>query len=75
MKITDLNGKNICFIGYAREGQAMQKALKKYAPNAKLTFADADSSIKPDGAETQTGPHYLNNLERFDVVIRSMGVP
>lgn len=75
MKITDLNGKNICFIGYAREGQAMQAALKKYAPGATLTFADRDESVKIEGAHAQLGEGYLDNLDRFDVVIRSMGIP
>lgn len=75
MKITDLNGKKICFIGYAREGQAMQKALEQYAPNAKLTFADANEHAEVVGADAQLGPHYLDNLDRFDVVIRSMGIP
>ena len=75
MKITDLNGKNVCFIGYAREGIAMQQALKTYAPEAKLTFADANPDAKVVGAEAQLGPDYLQNLDRFDVVIRSMGVP
>ncbi len=75
MKITDLNGKNVCFIGYAREGQAMQVALKKYAPDAKLTFADMDESLKIEGADSQLGKGYLDNLDRFDVVIRSIGVP
>lgn len=75
MKITELNGKNVCFIGYAREGQAMQEALKRYAPNAKLTFADRNESAKVEGAAAQLGEGYLDNLDRFDVVIRSMGIP
>jgi UDP-N-acetylmuramoylalanine--D-glutamate ligase len=75
MKITDLDGKNICFVGYAREGQAMQKALKHYAPNAHLTFADANTEATVIDADAQLGPEYLKNLDRFDVVIRSMGVP
>ena len=75
MKITELNGKNICFIGYAREGQAMQAALKKYAPDAQLTFADSNESLQIKDANAQLGPDYLKNLDRFDVVIRSMGVP
>jgi UDP-N-acetylmuramoylalanine--D-glutamate ligase len=75
VKITELNGKNVCFIGYAREGQAMQAALKKWAPDAKLTFADHKESLVVTDAEVQTGEGYLQNLERFDVVIRSMGIP
>lgn len=75
MKITELDGKSICFVGYAREGQAMQRALAHYAPNAQLTFADANADAKIEGAHTQLGPNYLKDLDRFDVIIRSMGVP
>jgi len=75
VKITELNGKNVCFIGYAREGLAMQQALATYAPDAKLTFADVNPDAKIVGASAQLGPDYLKNLDRFDVVIRSMGVP
>lgn len=75
MKITELNGKNVCFIGYAREGLAMQEALKTYAPDAKLTFADSNPNAHVIGAEAQLGEGYLDNLDRFDVVIRSMGIP
>jgi UDP-N-acetylmuramoylalanine--D-glutamate ligase len=75
MKITDLDGKHVCFIGYAREGMAMQEALKKYAPRATLTFADANEQAKVIGADAQLGPDYLTHLDRFDVVIRSMGIP
>jgi len=75
VKITELNGKNVCFIGYAREGLAMQQALKDFAPDAKLTFADANPDAKIVGAGAQLGPDYLKDLDRFDVVIRSMGIP
>ena len=75
MKITDLNGKNVCFIGYAREGMAMQEALKKHAPDAKLTFADQSATGLVEGADTKFGPDYLAGLDQFDVVIRSMGIP
>jgi UDP-N-acetylmuramoylalanine--D-glutamate ligase len=75
MKITELNGKNVCFIGYAREAQAMHEALKKWAPDAHITFADHKETLVVEGADVQTGEGYLQNLDRFDVVIRSVGIP
>lgn len=75
MKITELNGKKICFVGYAREGEAMVRALGLYAPEADITVADQKESLKIEGVSMQLGAGYLQNLDQFDVVIRSMGVP
>lgn len=77
MKIQDLNGKKICWIGYALEGEAMLKALQEYAPEAKVTIADRNPNVQidQDGVELQLGEEHLKDLDRFDVVIRSAGVP
>lgn len=75
MKITDLNRKNICIVGYAREGEAMQRALATYAPDAQITIADRDETLHVTDATAQLGHGYLSNLATFDVIIRSSGVP
>lgn len=75
MNISELNKKNICIVGYAREGEAMQRALQAYAPDARITIADQDETIKINDAEAQLGHGYLHNLDRFDLIIRSSGVP
>jgi UDP-N-acetylmuramoyl-L-alanine---L-glutamate ligase len=75
MRIQDLNGKKVCVIGYAREGQALVNALKKYAPQAEVTVADMNESIHvPAGVRVQLGPDYLQGLNTFDVVTRSGGI-
>jgi UDP-N-acetylmuramoyl-L-alanine---L-glutamate ligase len=75
MKINELNGKNVCILGYGLEGKAMQKALAQYAPDAKITVADGDPNVVAEGAALQVGPNYLQHLEQFDVIIRSGGIP
>lgn len=75
MTIQQLNGKNICLVGYAREGVAMHKALNIYARDAHITIADSNTDIVAEGADLQLGADYLKHLDRFDVVIRSSGVP
>lgn len=88
MRIDELNGKNICILGFGREGQAMAEALSTYSPDADVTIADSNEKIQDtryppssvsDGlrraGKIQMGPHYLKNLNRFDVVIKSPGIP
>lgn len=74
MRIQDLNGKNVCILGFAREGQAMLQAIKTYAPDARVTIADRDESVQPKGAAAKLGPDYMDGLDDFDVVIRSIGI-
>jgi UDP-N-acetylmuramoyl-L-alanine---L-glutamate ligase len=75
MNITELNGKKVCLLGYGLEGKAMQTALSTYAPEAKITVADGNANVTAEGAELQVGPDYLKDLNRFDVIIRSGGIP
>jgi UDP-N-acetylmuramoylalanine--D-glutamate ligase len=75
MNITELNGKKICIVGSGREGQAMVRALKIYAPQADITVASRKQDLKMEAVSLQLGTGYLTNLDRFDVVIRSPGAP
>jgi len=75
MLLSDLNGKSVCILGYGREGKAVAHALETHASNAQITIADQDPSLQTTNYQLQTGPHYLDNLDRFDVIIKSPGIP
>ncbi|TSC60824.1 MAG: UDP-N-acetylmuramoylalanine--D-glutamate ligase [Candidatus Peregrinibacteria bacterium Greene0416_62] len=83
MLLKDLNGKSICILGYGREGKAMVDAIREFAPEAEITIADQNDQLRvacPElsrraGCELQVGENYLENLKRFDVVIKSPGIP
>lgn len=77
MKITDFNGKNICVLGYGREGKAMVEALEHHAPQCEITIADRDTTIEPENGRhwLQVGEGWLKNLDKFDVIIKSPGIP
>lgn len=64
MNIAKLNGKQVCILGYGREGKAMEQALQHHASEAIVTIRDQGN-----------GPDYLANLDQFDVVIKSPGIP
>lgn len=80
MKITDLNGKNICILGFGREGQSIARALEKYAPKSSLTIRDNNENVTMTNYELRVtnyelGENYLQNLDQFDVIIASPGIP
>lgn len=77
MRLQDMNGKSICILGFGREGQSTARALKKHAPKAQITIADKNVSVRSDDpAHTlQVGDGWLHHLEKFDVIIKSPGIP
>jgi len=77
MHIRELNNKAICILGFGREGQAAIDAIEEFAPGAEVTIADIDEQIQAPSKKIwlQVGTGYLQNLEKFDVIIRSPGIP
>ncbi|MFA7681947.1 MAG: UDP-N-acetylmuramoyl-L-alanine--D-glutamate ligase, partial [Candidatus Peribacteraceae bacterium] len=86
MHIKDLNGKKVCILGFGQEGQAVLRAIAKYAPNTKITIADKKSEARSSKSETVSdfdirisdfvaGEDYLQNLDQFDIIIKSPGIP
>src|SRR3989344_1910169 len=77
MHIQELNGKTVCILGFGREGRAMLQALEEMAPEAEVTIADADPALAADAGKhgVQMGSHWLQDLDTFDVVIKSPGIP
>ena len=76
MRIEDLNGKTVCMLGFGREGKAMVAALEKFAPRAKITIADKNESMEKHLTyPMQTGSGWLDNLQTFDVIVASPGIP
>lgn len=79
MHIKDLAGKSVCILGFGREGQAMLRAIEKHAPTAKVTICDQNQNIQdynlaPSTYNLQLGKDCLNNLNSFDIIIKSPGV-
>lgn len=76
MRIQDLNGKKICILGFGREGRAMAAALERFAPDASVTIADKSPTIDvPKTYASQLGDSWAKDLNRFDAVIKSPGIP
>jgi len=80
MKIQDLAGKKICILGFGKEGQAMLAAIQTHVKKCKITVADENPDVLKELAETtpyylQSGEEWLKDLEKFDVIIKSPGIP
>jgi UDP-N-acetylmuramoylalanine--D-glutamate ligase len=64
---------NVALVGYALEGQSALVYWQRQG--AEVTICDRDENkIIPAGVKSQLGEHYLDDLNRFDVVMRSAGI-
>lgn len=64
MKLTDLKKyKKILILGHGKEGQATEKFLKEYLPDAIIGIADQKINI-----------NYLDEQKNYDLIIRSPGI-
>lgn len=67
---------NVAIVGFAIEGKAAFDYWSHLG--ATITICDQDATLQkeiPSGVASQLGPDYLNNLDHFDLVVRSAGVP
>ncbi|MEK7087014.1 MAG: UDP-N-acetylmuramoyl-L-alanine--D-glutamate ligase [Patescibacteria group bacterium] len=74
--------KKIAILGFGQEGKAVLKFLCKNGANKNSEIAICDKNTKisdlphnEKNVSFRLGENYLKNLERFDVVFRSPGIP
>jgi UDP-N-acetylmuramoylalanine--D-glutamate ligase len=78
MTIDELKGKNILILGFAREGRDTLKFLRKYFPNKIFGIADQKDSLlnlPAKKVKLYLGKSYLKDIRKYDVVIKSPGIP
>lgn len=64
---------NIALLGFDVEGRASYDYFR--AAGDTITICDQNPDlVVPDGVQTQLGPEYLNNLDRFDLLVRTPGL-
>lgn len=63
----------VALVGYAVENQAALKYWQQ--KGAEITVCDQNPNIQvPDGIATQLGPNYLDGLDNFDLIVRTVGM-
>lgn len=77
MDSNNLGDKKILIIGAGREGLATLSYLRGQFPQKELAIADKKEEvvIADKNVKTFFGSRYLDNLDDFDIVIKSPGIP
>jgi UDP-N-acetylmuramoylalanine--D-glutamate ligase len=67
--------RNIAILGFDREGQASYDYFVGLGVGDRVTICDQqmDKQI-PEGADSVLGDAYLDNLDRFDILVRTPGL-
>lgn len=79
--INKLKNKNVAILGFGREGISSYKFIRKYLPDQKIIIIDEkdirDNEILygDNNIDFVIGKDYLNNLEIYDMVIKTPGIP
>jgi UDP-N-acetylmuramoylalanine--D-glutamate ligase len=65
---------NIALIGFGVENQAVYRYLSKNQA-VSLTICDQNPNlVLPEGSKSQLGANYLENIDTFDLIVRSVGI-
>lgn len=65
---------NVAIIGFAIEGVVSAQYFARKGNHVTICDADTTKAV-PELYGKQLGPNYLDNLERFDVIVRTAGMP
>lgn len=73
MNKPDLTSKKVAILGFDIEGKTSYDYYREHG--AEVTICDQKEQLEtPEGAPTQLGAGYLDNLDRFDIVVRTAGL-
>jgi UDP-N-acetylmuramoylalanine--D-glutamate ligase len=91
MRLHDLQGKKVCIVGFGREGKAMFEAIQRHAPDTYVTMADKNPDAFKEivtklenevpfaikhGFHMHNGEKiWLREIDSFDVIVKSPGIP
>lgn len=73
--IEKLKDKNIAILGFGREGKSTYNFIRKHLPEKHLTIIDKANITCDDNLVTLvTGDDYLNDLGKYDLIIKTPGI-
>lgn len=80
--INFIKNKNIAIIGFGKEGKSSYNFIRKYIKEQDITILDGNNNLLQNNKELEldshlkiiTGEKYLENLNKYDLLIKSPGV-
>lgn len=70
-----IRNKNIAILGFGREGKSTYKFIKEYLPEQEITIIDQkDFEIDDSKVTKVVGDGYLDNLDQYDLIIKTPGI-
>lgn len=73
--LNKLIGKNIAILGFGREGKSTYNFIRKHLKDMHLTIIDKNTiEIDDQNIKLVTGENYLDNLDQYDLIIKSPGI-
>lgn len=78
--IKKIEDYNICILGFGKEGQSTYNFIRRHLPNKHITIVDKNDVsnneilINDKNVDVVYGEDYLNNLEIYDLIIKSPGI-
>jgi UDP-N-acetylmuramoylalanine--D-glutamate ligase len=79
--INNLKNKKIVILGFGREGIATYKLIRRHLPNKEIYIRDKNENIKnneliknDNNIILELGDNYLDNLDKFDLILKSPGI-
>jgi UDP-N-acetylmuramoylalanine--D-glutamate ligase len=77
-----IEGKKVIIAGFGREGRSTYRFLRNILPGYPLAVADISNDVKTDEillsddiVQVITGEDYLANLDSFDLIFKTPGIP
>jgi UDP-N-acetylmuramoylalanine--D-glutamate ligase len=77
-----IQNKKILILGFGKEGRASLKFFKKYFPENEVAVADSNADLRRSIDEKLSketdfyfGDSYLKNIDNYDLIIKSPGIP
>ena len=79
--IKEFENKKIVILGFGKEGKSTYNFLRKYLKDIPITIKDKNPGIKDDSLlqndnniEIITGDSYLDDLDKYDIIMKTPGI-
>ena len=75
--LKEFENKKITILGFGLEGKSSYKFIRKYFPNMNLdirTKMPVEDKVEDDRVNYIAGEEYLNDLDKYDVILKSPGI-